>query len=222
MQQLQAVLATGHRDELEQLPDGIHSGLARENARGVFFYYTARAPKGDGKQHFWRYVDLRDRRIIDNRYVIANLIACQPDTARVVPLPGEVDIFAVQKQVLDHIVARAEEQRAVEEAPKIVDPVQQTMATLLRGYLNHPDVDRAQARQLVQSLTRPLPGVHVKALKAAYQSFGRSNDVGSLMATLQALPLDGGNGSARQTSSEDGASVGRDDLHLVCFEYVWS
>lgn len=221
LQQLQALLDAGRRQELADLPDGIHSGMARHGARGVFFYYTAPAPKGDGRQHFWRYVDLRDGRILDNRYVIANLIVCQPDTLRVVPMAGDVDIFALQERVLDHIVAQAQEQRAVEEAPKIVDPVQQTVATLVRGYLNHPDVDRKQARQLVQVLTRPLPGVHVKALRTAYQTFNRSKDVAALMQTLQTLPLGDGIGQQRD-SDGSGRVIRREDLHLVCFDYVWS
>src|SRR5207247_479330 len=41
------------------------------------------------RQHYWCYIDLsQDKRgghIEDNRYVITNLIQCQPDTPRVVP-----------------------------------------------------------------------------------------------------------------------------------------
>lgn len=85
------------RTMLEELPDGIHSGLAREGAKGVFFFFSTtdngkisptvgRVPR----QHFWRYVDLSEQarggRIEDNRYVITNQIQCQPDTPRVVPM----------------------------------------------------------------------------------------------------------------------------------------
>ena len=66
---------------LDSLPDGIHSGLAKAGAKGVFFYFQAPAKEG-GKLHFWKYFDLRDQAIIDNRYIIANLIACQKDTPR--------------------------------------------------------------------------------------------------------------------------------------------
>jgi len=221
LQQLQQVLAdAAQRQELENLPDGIHSGLAREGVRGVFFSFTAPAPKGDGRQHFWRYVDLRDGRIVDNRYLIANLIACQPDTSRVVPLPGEVDIFAFQDQAIAHVLAQAQERRAVEEAPKIVDPVQQTVATVLRQYLNHPQVDRALGRQLIQAITQPLPGVHVRALRGAYQEFQRAKDVQRLISAIEALPL---HESANLPNGHDvGRALTREDLHLVCFDYVWS
>ncbi len=180
LQQVQQALAdAARRKELEGLPDGIHSGLARQGARGVFFAFTAPVQKGDGRQHFWRYADLRDGHILDNRYLIANLIVCQPDTDRVVPLSGEVDIFELQESVAADILEQAQERRAVEEAPKIVDP-----------------------------------------LRSAYQEFSRTNDIQRLIDTLQAMPLDEHVAAAADTPPN--RSLTRDDLHLVCFDYVWS
>ncbi|MBI4492826.1 MAG: helicase [Chloroflexi bacterium] len=216
LQQLRALLDAGRRQALEQLPDGIHSGLAREGARGIFFYFTAPA-SGGGREHFWRYHDLREKRILDNRFLIANLIACAPDTPRVV---GDADVFAIQEKVIEHILAQVREQRAIEEAPSILDPVQQTVATVLRGYLNHPNVNRQEARRLIQALALPLPNVHVKALKSAYQAFARTKDVERLIATLQGLPL--GDGLAPRSDRQAARPISREDLHLVCFDFVWS
>ena len=64
-----------------------------------------------------------------------------PDTPRVV---GAADLFAIQEKVIQHILTQVQEKRAVEQAPTIPDPIQQTVATVLRGYLNHPDLDRQQ------------------------------------------------------------------------------
>src|SRR6266700_8201224 len=41
LQNLKNLLNSGMRQVLEELPDGIHSGLAREGAKGIFFYFTA-------------------------------------------------------------------------------------------------------------------------------------------------------------------------------------
>ena len=41
LHQLQSLLDTGAREMLEELPDGIHSGLAQAGGRGLFFYFTA-------------------------------------------------------------------------------------------------------------------------------------------------------------------------------------
>src|SRR5439155_23212687 len=69
---LKQMLESGAREMIESLPDGIHSGLVKPNATGVFFYFQAR--RGDERLHFWRYYDLKGRTIVDNRYLIANLI----------------------------------------------------------------------------------------------------------------------------------------------------
>src|SRR5258708_3876663 len=163
LQNLKNLLDAGMRRMLEELPDGIHSGLAREGAKGVFFYFTAPAgekitPASDRtvQQHFWRYIDLsgdtRGGRTDDNRYVITNLIQCQPDTPRVVPADGEVDLFALQEKVIQSIVQSSVEQFAVEEAPKQLDPIQQTISTVLRNYSNNPAISRKEVIAAIQQL----------------------------------------------------------------------
>ena len=216
LQQLRLLLEAGYREQLEELPDGIHSGLARERARGIFFYFTVPAPRESGRHHFWHYYDLQDQRVLDNRYLIANLIACSPDTPRV---GGDVDVFAIQERVIDHILAQAQEQRATVEAPRALDPIQQTVTTVLRTYLNHPDVDRQEVRRLMQMLGSPMPGVHVRTLRRAYREFGKSQAVEQLIDAVRQLPSTdaappGENGQAH--------TLRREDLHLVCFDFIWS
>src|SRR6266516_3061728 len=59
LQNLKNLLDAGMRRMLEDLPDGIHSGLARVGAKGVFFYFTApgsgtgsQASGRSSRQHF--------------------------------------------------------------------------------------------------------------------------------------------------------------------------
>jgi hypothetical protein len=166
-------------------------------------------------QHFWRFYDLATQRTMDNRFLIANLIACSPDTDRVI---GDIDVFAIQEQVIDDIVRQAEAQVAVEEAPRILDPIQQTIATVLRSYLNHPEVDRATARDLLRGLASPMPGVHVRRLRTLYTEFTRTKDIGALINGLKELPL----AQAQVHESSPTQTVKREDLHLVCFDFIWS
>src|SRR5947209_1605519 len=100
LQNLKTLLDGGMRQMLEDLPDGIHSGLIRQGAKGVFFYFSAQQNVGahlasaqpdtgvrndmrahSSREHYWRYIDLSDNkrggRIEDNRYVVTNLIQCQ-------------------------------------------------------------------------------------------------------------------------------------------------
>jgi superfamily II DNA or RNA helicase len=250
LQNLKGILDDQKRQMLEDLPDGIHSGLIREGAKGVFFYFRAdevnKKPrrgkgksnqpngKGDSRQHFWRYVNLADDpkggQIEDNRYLITNLIQCQPDTPRVVPNEFEVDIFALQEKVIASIVQSAVEQVAVEEAPKILDPIQQTIATTLRGYINSPTVSRNEIIAAIQKLNEPQPGVYIKALRKAYDDFIASGKLDDLLNAVKNVAGGGssspaGNGGAvdNQSSSDSDTNspIKREDLRLICFDYIW-
>ena len=89
LKQLRELLDGGGREALDALPDGIHSGLrAAWSERRVLL--LSGSPQNADPLHFWKYYDLKRDGIIDNRYLIANLIACDRDTPRVV----DPDIFA--------------------------------------------------------------------------------------------------------------------------------
>jgi hypothetical protein len=235
LQTLKGLLDDQKRQMLEDLPDGIHSGLTRAGARGVFFYFQAEAkkgrgkpqPDGAGKQHFWRYIELgenpRGGRIEDNRYVITNLIQCKPDTPRVVPAPGEVDIFALQEKVIASIVQSSIEQVAVEEAPRLLDPIQQTIATTLRGYINSPQVSRKEIIGAIQKLTEPQPSVYIKALRKGYEEFTLSPSVSELLAAVNTLEVTNSPTPNGPDVNNEGANnpVRREDLRLICFDYIW-
>jgi len=232
LQNLKNLLDSGMRKMLEELPDGIHSGLLRQGARGVFLYFTAQEKqRGQGvtkgaRQHYWRYIDLledrRSGRIEDNRYVITNLIQCQPDTPRVVPVDREVDIFALQEKVIASIVQASTEQVAVEEAPRLLDPIQQTIATTLRGYINNPAVSRQEVIAAIQRLSEPQPGVYIKALRKAYEAFSTNGQLDELLTVVKSIGTDVVTPDDSKTgSSESKSPVRREDLKLICFDYVW-
>ncbi|MDQ6662177.1 MAG: DEAD/DEAH box helicase, partial [Chloroflexota bacterium] len=234
LQNLKGLLDSGMRQMLESLPDGIHSGLMRSGAKGVFFYFTTSENKRKkdiskgSRQHFWRYIDLtedwRGGRIEDNRYVITNLISCQPDTPRVVPIDKEVDIFALQERVIASIVQSSVEQVAVEEAPKLLDPIQQTIATLLRSYINSPAVSRKEIIAAISQLNEPQPGVYIKALRKAYEDFLAGSKLEEVLAVVKSIGPDAVTSSKatpESVASESNAPVKREDLQLVCFDYVW-
>jgi hypothetical protein len=161
-------------------------------------------------------------RIEDNRYVITNLIQCQPDEPRVVPAPGEVDIFALQEKVLASIVQSAQEQVALEEAPKVLDPIQQTIVTILRSYINSPAVERKAVIAGMQKLLEPQPGVYIKALKKVHEAFVADGAITSLLAAVQGLgePVMEDRPAAASVSDKSDP-IRREDLRLICFDYVW-
>jgi hypothetical protein len=220
-QQLKALLDSGGRELLESLPDGIHSGLVKTGARGVFFYFQAESAAG-GKQHFWKYFDLKDRRIIDNRYVLANLIACDKSTPRVVDPETFDSVFDLQEKVIDNILRTVQEQRALEAAPRSVDPIQQTVATVLQGYLNHPDVDRRQAIEAIRFLNQPMLKVQMDALRKGYKTFQSKREIKVLLTVIDELRGQFGEREAAvyKENSSSTAPLTREDLRLICFDFV--
>ena len=217
LHQLQNLLDTGAREMLEELPDGIHSGLAQAGERGLFFYFTAPGGTGEGRRHFWRYYDMNRDRVLDNRFLIANLIACAPDTPRVV---GDYDVFAIQQKVIDDIVNSVQEQQAVEAAPTILDPLQQTVITLLRGYLNSPTVTRNDVRDAMRRLRTPMTHSAIRDLRRIYERFQQDQVIESVINHVRSIDSVGADGGT--TKSRPQARLVRDDLHLVCFDFVWS
>jgi hypothetical protein len=67
----------------------------------------------------------------------------------------------------------------------------------------------------------PQPGVYIKALKKAHESFLADSAITSLLAAVQGL----GEPAAEERptpAAADNAPIRRVDLRLICFDYVWS
>jgi superfamily II DNA or RNA helicase/HKD family nuclease len=219
LQQLKALLTAGAQERLDALPDGIHSGLPKSNNRGLFFYFTAPDPSGSNStQHFWRYYDLQTGQMVDNRFLIANIIACAPDTPRVI---GEADVFEIQAKVQQHILQSVEAQAAAEAAPTIVDPIQQTIAAVLREHLNNPALKRSEVRAALRALSLPVRKTTASRLKSAYEDYQANEDVIQLLAAVR-KHLAGAAEPVEPRPQSTARPLTVDDLHLICWEYVWS
>ena len=217
--ELQRVLATEARQWLTRLDDGIHSGLQRQRASGIFFYFTAPHPDG-GRLHFWRFYDAARSEILDNRYQIMQLIACGPETPRYAPPYAELDVFALQEKVIDSILADFAQQQALAVVDKPVAEVQNIAAGILREQSQAAGSDRALLRELRQFLKQPLVGVGVQRLRDALKQYGSDSNFDALLAALRDLhaQVASHNGDERESASR--IQLTRDQLHLVCYEYI--
>jgi hypothetical protein len=65
---------------------------------------------------------LLGEQILDNRQLPAGLIACQPETPRVVDPDTWSRIFALQERVVADILQSFEAQTSLEIAPRLIDP----------------------------------------------------------------------------------------------------
>jgi hypothetical protein len=61
--------------------------------------------------------------MVDNRYLIANLIACERDTPRVIDPELYGSVFDLQEKAIDNILTSVIEQKAREAAPRTLDPI---------------------------------------------------------------------------------------------------
>jgi superfamily II DNA or RNA helicase len=198
---------------LTTLPNGIHSGLRRDKWYGMFFYFQA--PRaGEGRRHFWRYIDAKSHEIKENRYEIAQLIACLPDEPRYI---GDQDVFVLQDKVIEHILAADRKAEAKAAAPTAVDPIQQTVSEEIKDAIRRRSVDREKAKTCITFLGQPMGrALHAK-LKTAHEGWKASRDDATLVEEVLTLSEQFGK---QRTDDAPLKRLRREDLELICFEYV--
>jgi hypothetical protein len=182
----------------------------------MFFYFQAPRSGAEGKRHFWRYVDAATDEVEENRYEIARLIACPPDEPRYV---GHQDVFALQDKVVAHILAAEREAEAKAAAPSAVDPIQQTVTETLKDAIRRHSVGREAAKACIGFLGQPIgKAVHTR-LRSASDSWNSTRDDKALLAEVSALAEQFGK---ERTQTDEAKRLAREDLELICFEYVSS
>jgi SNF2 family DNA or RNA helicase len=219
-QQLQGLLDAGGKEMLDSLPDGIHSGLIRPGAKGVFFYFRAEKSSQDNF-HFWKYFDLKENKVIDNRYVIANLIACDKDTPRVVEPQIFKSVFDLQEKVIEDILRSYHDKKSLEAAPRTVDPIQQTVSTIIQGYINHPDVERKKAIEIIRYLNQPMLYVQTKELRLLYNDFKNNGRIKELIGSISMIKEKYGvEYENKKSGSGQPILLTRSSLKLICFDVI--
>ncbi len=96
-QPLKSYLRKAKLEQLDDLPDGIHSGLDKKKIRGIFLYYKY------GKDfHFWYLYDLDSKAVLKNKTEILKFITCSEKTARVIPNFFD-EVYNYNKKVIEDI-----------------------------------------------------------------------------------------------------------------------
>lgn len=99
-QPLKDFLKTKAIQELEKIPDGIHSGLENGKIAGIFFYH-----KYGDDFHFWSLYDIRTKEILGHKTEILEYIACPPDEKRVIPDFFKT-VYDVNREIVEGIKSR--------------------------------------------------------------------------------------------------------------------
>jgi SNF2 family DNA or RNA helicase len=214
LKQLKELLNREETDRLSELPNGIHSGLRREKCYGMFFYFQAPRSDGEGKRHFWRYIDARTHEVVENRYEIAQTIACHPDEPRYI---GDQDVFVLQQKVIDRILSADREVEAKAVAANAVDPIQQSVTEEIKDAIRRNAVDRSVAKRCIGFLGQPMGASLHKKLRAANEAWKQARDDAALLQEVAALADEF---SKVRPTAENGKILRPTDLELICFEYV--
>ncbi|HEY3968185.1 MAG TPA: helicase-related protein [Planctomycetaceae bacterium] len=214
LQQLKDLLNREGTDRLTELPNGIHSGLRREKCYGMFFYFQAPRADGQGKRHFWRYIDARTHEVNENRFEIAQRIACQPDEPRYI---GDQDVFVLQQRVIDQVLAMEREVAAKAVAANAVDPIQQTVAEEIKNAIRRAKVDREAAKRGITFLGQPMGASLHKKLRAANDTWKQTRDDAKLVQEVAELADEF---SKERPTLDSSQRIQASDLELICFEYV--
>jgi hypothetical protein len=150
----------------------------------------------------------------ENRFEIAQLISCLPDDPRHL---GDQDVFVLQEKVIEHILAADREAEARAAAPMAVDPIQQTICEEIKDAIRRRSVDRELAKACIVFLGQPVGrAVHAK-LKLVNEDWKASKNDAELVGEVGGLSAQFGK---QKSNSASMRALRREELELICFEYV--
>jgi hypothetical protein len=150
------------------------------------------------------------------------LISCAQDTPRVVEPEISRSVFELQEKVIENILQSFQEQQALERIPRTIDPIQQTMATAIQGYLNHPEVDRRVAVEAIRFLNQPMMTVQIRELRQAYKDFQMNGSIMNLFEIIKIFMEEYGDEKGEELGpiSDHILRIAKEDLRLICFDLI--
>ena len=219
IEELRRFLFAGGEEMMKDIPDGIHSGLERSRCRGVFFHFSAKPKGSDISFHLLRYYDATADMVVDNALTINGLIACKKDTPRA--LPEHPEPFKAQEKVIEAILSAQDEAIGATIAPSKPDPLQTTAIAKLHEIVGEKTVDRKEVLELWKFLAKPFGKAHLRVLSYALEDYYKTSEEKNFIAKLKELQKEvQGTGPVTGAIHHAPVRITREDLHLVCFEYV--
>jgi hypothetical protein len=178
----------------------------------MFFYFRNRF-EGADTRHFWRYIDSRSGKVTDNRFEIAQIIACRPDEPRFI---GKQNALEMQERIIAGILKDESAARTKEVVAMSSDPIQTAMAQEVKDAIRRGSVDRELARAALQFLGQAIGRALIQKLKAVRTEWMTHRDDRRLIQQLVDLSKDYGKRDERQSAMP----MTKGSLELVCFDHV--
>lgn len=213
--QLRQALEGGYGDRVASLPDGIHSCRERAGERGIFFHFQAFPDDPERRRHYWVYRDHATGRFEDNRFRIAQLIACGEGEPRAEPIDSVFDVLA---DAVEHVLGSIRRTAAMEQATPKADPEQVKARAALKEGARRGAIDRERSKQVMRFLAQPMMAFARRRVREAMEEHGSADPEG-LLDALDELRISF-EGQTAPMPGQPSGPVTADDLLLVCFEYV--
>ena len=86
--------------------------------------------------------------------------------------------------------------------------------------MRSPTLDRKEVVALRKFIDQPLPNVYIRTLRASYNKFMDNEDALALIDTIR--EVQDKMGETETKTPTDKTVIQRDDLKLICFDYVWT
>ena len=91
---------------------------------------------------------------------------------------------------------------------------------VLQQHFSNPAFDRTELQKLRKFLKQPLVGASVATLRQVLKAYSASSDPKSLVEAISELYEQQGQIDAASTVTRRVPRIAREDLRLVCYEYV--
>jgi hypothetical protein len=205
-EELRQALMQARGGELKALPWGIGSGFRAARVSGVVF--AARA----GSRVEWRFVPSAEGDISSDRLALLGLARCFEGTARDLPEDVRVRLFEMWDRARDQILAdRQSELDPASRAAAVPKAQRDAVSILFAAMAIEPGVQE----RVIEALQAPWPLTVSRALR---EILDRPDASDSAKVEQIVAYVDGEGLRAPKVPVEP--AIGRDDIHLVCYQAV--
>lgn len=205
-EELRQALMAARGDELKRLPWGIGSGFRSSKYRGVVF--AARA----GSRSEWRFVPLDDGELSADRLALVGTARCAEGTLRHLPEDVRDRLYELWDRARDSILSSRRDEQDPQKRALAVPKAQRDAVAVLTAATSVPEDAQEMA---IEALQVAWPVTVSRDLRRILDHPGASQNA---KAEQVAAYVDREGLRAPILPVEP--PVGRDDIHLVCYQVV--
>jgi hypothetical protein len=205
-EELRQALIGGRERDLRELPWGIGSGFTSDRPSGVVFAGRA------GSRVEWRLVPVPDGDLLADRLHLLGTARCSPGMARMLPDDVRDQLYALWERARAAILQdRLDELDPAKRAQRVPKAQRDAVDLLTASYIVGEDV----VNRVVEALQVPWPLTIARELR---QILDHPDATPGAKAEQIVAYVEGEGLRAPQLTIDP--PIGRDDIHLVCYQVV--